>query len=179
MPATTRIPVALRLPPRELDAIERYAKENQLSKTDSFLYFLRRGIESETADGDITKKLDSLQKSISALSYAVLKERVPELDIDDIRSLVQEAALNFPGIEKVYLFGSYARNEATEESDIDLRIETNMNAPFTLYDVARFQKDLESRSGRETDVVTARVIKNANLADAIEREKVLLYEREE
>ena len=40
-------------------------------------------------------------------------------------------------------------------------------------------KRIEQQTGREVDVVSADVIKNANLAAAIEREKVLVYEREE
>lgn len=37
------------------------------------------------------------------------------------------------GIRSVYLFGSYARNEATEQSDIDLLIDTSYGASFSLF----------------------------------------------
>lgn len=50
-------------------------------------------------------------------------------------------------------------------------------APFTLFEVSQFQKHLERACGRAVDVVTAKQIKNPNLAAAIEREKVLVYER--
>ena len=39
--------------------------------------------------------------------------------IDEIREKVKPIAEKY-GIEKVWLFGSYARGEATEESDVDL-----------------------------------------------------------
>ena len=48
---------------------------------------------------------------------------------------------------------------------------------FTLFEVSQFQKHLERACGRAVDVVTAKQIKNPNLAAAIEREKVLVYER--
>lgn len=46
-------------------------------------------------------------------------------------------------------------------------------APFTLFEVSQFQKHLERAMRRAVDVVTAKQIKNPNLAAAIEREKVL------
>lgn len=44
--------------------------------------------------------------------------------IDEIRTLVKPIAERY-GIEKVLLFGSYARGEATESSDVDLLISYN------------------------------------------------------
>ena len=42
--------------------------------------------------------------------------------VDEIKQRVEPVAKKYD-IEKVYLFGSYARGDATEESDIDLRID--------------------------------------------------------
>ena len=44
------------------------------------------------------------------------------LQIEDIKRSVTKLAKKY-GAERVYLFGSYARGEATEQSDIDLRID--------------------------------------------------------
>lgn len=41
--------------------------------------------------------------------------------IDEIKSMIAGVAAEY-GIETVYLFGSYARAQATEKSDIDLYI---------------------------------------------------------
>lgn len=83
----------------------------------------------------------------------------------------------FVAVTKGYVFGSFARGDFAAESDVDVRLEYDGEAPFTLFEVSQFQKHLERVCGRAVDVVTARQIKNPNLAAAIEREKVLVYER--
>lgn len=42
--------------------------------------------------------------------------------VEEIRNIVHEIAPKY-GVERVSLFGSYARGEAKPDSDIDLRIE--------------------------------------------------------
>ena len=42
--------------------------------------------------------------------------------VDEIRKLVFPVADQY-GIERMYLFGSYARGDATPESDLDFRID--------------------------------------------------------
>ena len=75
------------------------------------------------------------------------------------------------------MFGSFARGDFTAESDVDVRLEYDKAAPFSLFEVAQFQKHLERATGRSVDVVTAKRLKNPNFEAAIEREKVLVYER--
>lgn len=84
---------------------------------------------------------------------------------------------NFPAIRRAYLFGSYAREEATPESDVDLRLELEDTDNMSLYDLAHLQKTLEQALDKPVDLVTAHTIKNQKLADAIEKDKVLLYDR--
>lgn len=47
---------------------------------------------------------------------------------------------------------------------------------FSLYDVVRFQKTLQQKTGREIAIITANDINNRNFADAIVREGVVVYE---
>ncbi len=42
--------------------------------------------------------------------------------IKEIKDIVSPIAKKY-GVERVYLFGSYARGEATDKSDLDLRID--------------------------------------------------------
>ncbi|MCI8366388.1 MAG: hypothetical protein HFJ66_02140 [Eggerthellaceae bacterium] len=84
----------------------------------------------------------------------------------------------FPGIARGYIFGSFARGDFVESSDVDVRIEFDEGAVFSLRDLGHFCKHLERITGRSVDVVNARKIKNPNLASTIEREKVLVYERQ-
>jgi uncharacterized protein len=55
------------------------------------------------------------------------------------------------GVTSLALFGSVARNEAGPDSDIDLLIE--VERPFGLFALARFQMYLEELLGRRVDLV--------------------------
>lgn len=175
-----RIPVSLRLPASVVDAVEAYAHDNGLRKTDAYLHFLRRGIADEdfredaVAHARIESKLDAILETLKCERSA--SER---LDSDRVRDAVSTVAAEFPAIERAYLFGSFARGTQRPESDVDVRIELDRTRPFNLHDLSHFMKRIEQLTGREVDVVSATHIKNAALADAIEREKVLVYERAE
>ena len=70
--------------------------------------------------------------------------------IEEIAERVRPVAERY-GITKVYLFGSYARGEATEESDVDLLVDAeNVNGLkfFGLYE------DLRQALEKELDLVT-------------------------
>lgn len=173
--AESRLPVAMRLPRREVEVVDAYARENGLTKTDAFLHFLRRGIESERSDG-YGARLDSIEGLLTELLQKV--DTVTPPTVAEISQVVSREAAKFPAIRKVILFGSFARGEAARESDIDLRLEIDRSGTFSLYDLARFQKAVNRATSREVDALTADTVKNENLAAAIAREGVTVYERE-
>ncbi|MGD1902747.1 MAG: nucleotidyltransferase family protein [Geitlerinemataceae cyanobacterium] len=55
-------------------------------------------------------------------------------------------------VKKLYLFGSIARDEATETSDIDLLLE--YTRPFGLFQLAAVGRTLEQILGRPVDLGT-------------------------
>lgn len=56
------------------------------------------------------------------------------------------------GIKSLALFGSVARNEAVETSDVDLLVE--FDRPVGLFEFARVRRYLSSLFGCEVDLVT-------------------------
>lgn len=79
--------------------------------------------------------------------------------IEEIREKIIPLAQKY-NLKKVSLFGSYARGEATETSDLDFYIVDNQNS----YDVEewgyfRFYTELEDIFEKEIDVVIATTIK--------------------
>lgn len=96
-----------------------------------------------------------------------------------VAEAVAHESAQYPAITRAYVFGSFARGDYGPESDVDVRLEYDDRGRFTLFEVAQFQKHLERATGREVDVITACHLKNKALEAAIEREKVLVYERKD
>lgn len=171
--AENRLPVAMRLPKREVQIVDSYARENGITKTDAFLHFLRKGMEAESASAD-----NDRLSSIELLLQEILQKVDPSPNSPSIAAIAESVATeasHFPAIQKAVLFGSFARGEAGPKSDVDLRLKIDRTEQFSLYDLAMLQKALEKRLGREVDIVTADALSNSNLAAAIEREGVIVY----
>lgn len=75
------------------------------------------------------------------------------------------------GARNVRVFGSAARGEADEESDIDFLVE--MEAGRSLFDLGGLQYELEQLLGRPVDVVTERGLK-ARIRERVLKETVPL-----
>lgn len=54
-------------------------------------------------------------------------------------------------VKEIGLFGSFARNEMTDKSDIDVLVEYSRGT--TLFDIAKMHLDLEEKIGRKVDLV--------------------------
>lgn len=63
--------------------------------------------------------------------------------VQEIQSRVMPVAKKY-GIKAVFLFGSYAKGTATEDSDIDLLIDTSGTALRSLLSLGALYNDLEA-----------------------------------
>ena len=95
------------------------------------------------------------------------------LSIDDITQLVSVQAKKY-GVERVYLFGSYAKNEQTPQSDIDLRIDKGKVKGF---EIASLLLDLEDSLHKKVDLLTTGAASESFLK-MIHPEEKLIYEAE-
>lgn len=68
------------------------------------------------------------------------------------RILSLEKPLREEGVSSLSLFGSVVRNEAGPESDVDVFIDIDPRARFTLLSLAGVKNLLEDGLGREVDV---------------------------
>ncbi|MFP3090027.1 nucleotidyltransferase domain-containing protein [Treponema sp. TIM-1] len=93
------------------------------------------------------------------------------LSNSEIKKRVSDIAHKY-GVEKAYLFGSYARGEANQNSDVDICIIKGKMR--TLVDLSGFYLDLEEALGIKVDVVTTDSI-SGEFKHAIEKEFVEIY----
>ena len=100
------------------------------------------------------------------------------LSLSTLKSIVAEEARRCSGISAVVLFGSYARGDATPQSDIDLRIVYD-DGELSLLDLSAFSEAIRERTGKHVDIVSRADLGDDEFAHAIEREGAILYEREE
>jgi len=91
--------------------------------------------------------------------------------IDDIRRIAVPIAQQY-GVKKLALFGSYARGEQRQESDIDLIMDKGRIEGWEYYG---FINHLEDSFGLHVDVLTYDALSSSLLADAPIHE-VVLYE---
>jgi len=91
--------------------------------------------------------------------------------IEQIKEHITPVAQNY-GVKRVMLFGSYARGEATEDSDIDLHVYCgNIRG---LFELSGFRLDLIDALGKNVDLVTHGGMRR-KFYDRIRNEEVLLY----
>lgn len=92
------------------------------------------------------------------------------LTFNDIQRVVKPLAEQYH-IDEVFLFGSYARNEATPTSDIDFLVFGGKN--FKLTSIFAFAEDLRTVMQKEIDVFEINEVnRNSTFYDTIMKERV-------
>jgi uncharacterized protein len=90
------------------------------------------------------------------------------------RKVISDYFQNKP-VLKAYLFGSYVRGEANEQSDVDILIELDYSQSIGLAFV-EMQLDLQDILSRKVDLVSERGLSKF-IKPFIEQEKELIYAR--
>lgn len=78
-------------------------------------------------------------------------------------------------IKEVYLFGSFARGEATENSDMDFMVVLNRKVGMEFFGLYHF---LQEEFGKNVDVISENEAYDI-MPESIERDKVKIYSYEQ
>ncbi len=78
------------------------------------------------------------------------------------------------GVERVYLFGSYAKGCATADSDIDLRIDKGKLRG--LFALSGMRLDICGALDKEVDLLTTNSLEK-DFLDKIQCDEVIIYEQ--
>ena len=104
------------------------------------------------SDTDLIDKLDSVENRNAYLTSLVLNDiKSGILTIKEIKDRIRPVVEKHH-IEDVYLFGSYARGEANENSDVD--IYCSSGDVDSLIKRAGLLRELAEALGKDVDVVT-------------------------
>lgn len=87
---------------------------------------------------------------------------------------IREYLKNKP-VFKAYLFGSYAREDASDESDIDILLELDYSKHIGL-EYVQMKLDIEKILNKSVDLVTDRAL-SKYIKPIVDKEKILIYER--
>ena len=79
---------------------------------------------------------------------------------DEAIALLREHELEFrdAGVGALFLFGSVARDEARDQSDIDVFFDLEHPRGFTLFDLVALQQRMQEILGARVDLMTRRGI---------------------
>ena len=103
--------------------------------------------------------------------------------IDELKKRITPVAVKY-NLPAVYIFGSYARNEATEESDVDILVDKTGTALRGLFAMGGLYNDLNEAVGKTVDLVTTGALEEEDtkkrtpwFVENLMKERIVLYER--
>ena len=82
---------------------------------------------------------------------------------------------NLP-VKRAYLFGSYAQNTQTADSDVDILIDVDYSRKVSLLDFIGWKLELEKLLGKKVDLVAEDGI-SEHIRPFIDKSKKLVYEK--
>lgn len=105
------------------------------------------------------------------------KQNAKQASLPSRSTIIKTAKKYFESQKRVshaWLFGSFARGEASENSDIDIIIDVPRSITFTLFDLAEVQERLEEVFKRKVDVLMIGGLRPA-MTDRVKSEMMPIY----
>ncbi len=96
------------------------------------------------------------------------------MDVANLKEMIIPVLQNY-NISRAGLFGSYVKDEYTEDSDIDILVQ--LDEKISLLEFVRIKLELEDKLQKKVDLVEYRAIK-PRLKNKILSEEVRIYGKE-
>ena len=97
------------------------------------------------------------------------------LTIDQIKNTVTDYFKDKP-VSSVYLFGSYARGDADEQSDVDILFSLKENTRISYFGLAQYLVDLEAKLSNKVDLVDEHTV-YPRIKRYIDADKILMFSK--
>jgi len=110
-----------------------------------------------------------------ATGTAAQTSQPPELAavLREIRQ--RRAALELEGVQHVSVFGSVARGDAREDSDVDVLVDKAPGARFSLFNLVGVQEILQEALNRKVDVMTRETLMTSRIRKNVEPDIVRAF----
>ena len=115
----------------------------------------------------------TIPELIKELALEKMRQEVKVLTFEEIIQLSTPVFKSFDFVQEAYLFGSYARGEATGKSDVDFMIIPNTKPGLSFFGIF---EPLEEALGKKVDVILESEAADERFK-AVHRDKVKIYER--
>ena len=91
----------------------------------------------------------------------------------EIKNIILESLKQYNPLF-IGLFGSYARNEQTDNSDIDILV--SFQNGISLLRLVQIENELSVRLGRKVDLITEGAIKNKRIKNSISNDLEIIFQ---
>ncbi len=123
----------------------------------------------------VIEEEEFVEEALKVAEEQVAYEKFNKVDRKTIFRKIKQIFQNDGRVKRVWIFGSFARNDDRPGSDIDLMIEEIPNKKFSYFDLADIQHKLEIALQRKIDIGFASHLREP-AAENIRQEARLIYE---
>jgi len=107
----------------------------------------------------------------------VVSDIIPMIDIEKLKPEIERICRRLP-VKRLGLFGSALSQDFSQSSDIDVLVIFDSGENIDLFDkYFELKEQLEEILQREVDLVVDKKFKNPVLREAIDRTRIVIYER--
>ena len=158
-----------------MTSVAKREAQRRYDKANTTQFLLKLNIKT---DADVIGKLEKVKNKqgfIKELIRNNLRSNSGPLSIDSIRLLIMPVAMR-NGLDRISVFGSYARNEANSESDVDIMIYGGTYKG--LFEFLDIKDQLESALGKKVDLISRKSLdENKSASGLLFKENVIRDER--
>lgn len=150
------------------ETVSKLARYYKVNENDLVVSWLSDKLIYESEDESLT--LEAFKIAEEKIAY----KKSPPLPRDKIIEIIRDFLAKDGRVSKAWIFGSFARGDFSNKSDIDIMVTYSDKATGTLLDYADIKYYLENLIGREVDLVEEGYVKPFAERN-IEQDKILIY----
>jgi predicted nucleotidyltransferase len=117
-------------------------------------------------------------KAIKLAEEQIAYINTPTLSKAELKKAITKELKKYPAIGQAWLFGSFARGDESQKSDVDLMLDVPQKDNFSMFDVFQIQENLQNIFNRKFDIVMAGALKSFAWETA-KNDLKLIYDKSE